>query len=215
MNNNNIKKTLLIVLVFMLSLFMLAGCGNETNSEDPAPAQPEQTEATESSTNEQATAPEAEAFDEPVIEVDKDFEKGTNANTRFIELGNVTARIQIPTTEGWRSWPPASEELKYYTNLYFTAEDEDVGNTDHSIRLSIDETGSNYVTTGDVTDLGTRDFGGFELNGRQFSNKEGQPLYDFIGEITDGYTIYIYIKALDIEDPEVQDVLDSIKFKVE
>ena len=212
MNKNYIKKTLLIVLVFILSLFMLAGCGNETKSEDITPAQ---TEAPESNTGNQATAPEVEVADEPVIEVDKDFEKGANANTRFIELGNVTARIQIPTTEGWRPWPPAREELQYYAMLYFTAEDEDAGSTDHYIRLSIDETGSNYVTTGDVTDLGTRDFGGFELNGRQFSNKDGQPLYDFIGEITDGYTIYIYIQALDIENPEIKDVLDSIKFKVE
>ena len=220
MDRTWIKKTLLTVLVFMLSLFMLAGCGNETKGEDPAPAQPEQTEATEANTNEQATEADVdtaddEPDDEPAVKPDADFEKGADANTRFIELGNVTARMQIPITEGWRAWPPASEELKNNVILYFTAEDEDPRSTYHSIRLAIDETGSNYVTSGEVTDLGTRDFGGFELNGRQFSDRDGRPLYDFIGEIADGYTIYIYIADLDLDNPEMQEVLDSIKFKVE
>jgi len=192
-----IQKSLLVILVVILGMFVLAGFGACSNSEEP---EQEQTDTT--GTDEE----EAE-------EVEEAFDAGADENTRFIQNGNVQARIQVPE-EGWKPWPPNPTEPKPSVTLYYSPDGGEVGDKSPQIILKINEKGASYPAS-DPKDLGMRNIGGFDLPGRSFIGLYDQPTVDYIGDITGEYIAYVYIRDLDIDDPEVKAIIDSIRFQVD
>jgi len=195
------KKLIALLLVLMLSITLLAGCGG--NSEEPA--------ETDDSVVSAEPDPEPEDQPENEPEDEPDLEPEDNGGLISSDLEGVTVSAEIPA-QGWCVNDDSSDTLR----IYNVPTKDDAYSNSPIIKIEMKTDAEKFDFYKDDfenldTSIGNRVIGGIEMVGRTYEYV-GMNWIQFIGVIDDGHAVGIMISGIDIENSEGSDVLDSIKF---
>ena len=212
------KKTMTIILVLLLGVSMLAGCGGKNaapgaESEQPAEA-PAQTEALPEPTPEPTPEPEPEDVTEPepepVADLTNAFAFGSGPNTFVFE--DVTFSFTLPDGD-WSARQRKDGEPDYFLIYNLPPQDE---YKDKDPRILIHFSNGYVVEHGSHEDrIDNKTIAGIDMTGATVGSSLFVEEHDsYIGIIDDVYSIYIAIQHIDYESGEGKAVLDSFQFKV-
>jgi hypothetical protein len=137
-------------------------------------------------------------------------EPAAKNNTVVIETSSVSASINIP--EGW-SFEICNDGKE--ADIYHLPQQDSYASSTPCLSVVLVGRSVAIGTAGEVTDLDSKVVDGFTLEGRSWKGW-GMDAIEYIGNISDSYKVKIatYHGGIDMNDPEVNAIINSIKFTV-
>ena len=198
------KKTLAIILVLLLGISLLAGCGSNDSGGNSTP---ESAEQAQTSTPEPTPTPEPEPTPTP------EPEPAEETVTIYEKTEALTFTIPL---EGWcYKFNYRGETSRIYMYPHNPPVKDSYAGNAPSLGISIPGVS---VTVGVKPDsenvlrlIDNRVIGGADCEGLIHKHAAGDS-FQYVGKLSDTHNIYIYGTGIDPDDPVVSAILDSITF---
>jgi len=189
----------MIILAITLCL-ALAACGGG-GSPEPAP-DPDPAPAAEP---EPAPAPE----EEPAVSEDEAVEAEDTGGAGLIthSVHGVNLSVSYPE-EGWSHFITDNKE---YVKIYNKPPQDEYASNAASIQIRI-TSNTDFWEPDDAAPAAGRTIGGIAMDAVSYSEAFSTDVLRFNGVFNDSNMIYVSVINMDVNDPVVSGILDSIKF---